>query len=169
MDTHNKHSRFQYKHNAVEFKDDDYETPKEILKDLLPFIKDYNIIYDPFYCKGKVKEEWEELNKICINEKKDAFNREHPENYDIIISNIPFSIKKKCMELFMSLNKPFIILTTIDSLGSKWIKKYFDDLQFIIPNGRYSFIKNGIKTNASWFDTGFICYGLNLEEKIIKL
>ena len=169
MDTKNKHSRLNRKSNAVEFKDDDYETSKEILKDLLPFIKDYNIIYDPFYCKGKVKEEWKELNKICINEKKDAFNREHPENYDIIISNIPFSIKKKCMELFFSLNKPFIILTTIDSLGSKWIKKYFDDLQFIIPNGRYSFIKNGIKTNSSWFDTGFICYGLNLEEKIIKL
>ena len=169
MDTKTKNSRFKFKGNEVEFKDDDYETTKECLKDLLPFIEDYKIIYDPFYCNGKVKEEWEKLNKECINEKKDAFNREHPENYDIIISNIPFSIKKKCMELFISLNKPFIILTTIDSLGSKWIKNYFDDLQFIIPNGRYSFIKNGIKTKSSWFDTGFICYGLNLNAKIIKL
>lgn len=162
-------SRLKLKGSDVKFKDDDYETPKEILKDVLPFIKDYNIIYDPFFCTGKVIDEWKELDKVCINEKKDAFNREHPEHYDIIISNIPFSIKKKAMNLFMSLNKPFIILTTIDSLGSKWIKPYFNDLQFIIPNGRYSYIKNGTLTNSSWFDTGFICYGLNLPEKIIKL
>jgi len=162
-------SRLKFKGNEVEFKDDDYETHSEILKDLLPFIKNYNIIYDPFYCNGTIIEEWKKLNKICINEKKDAFNREHPKEYDLIFSNIPFSKKKKCFELFFSLDKPFIVLTTIDSLGSKWIKKYFDKLQFIIPNGRYSFIKNGEKTKSSWFDTCFICYGLELEKDIIKV
>ncbi len=169
MDTKNKNSRFQYKHNAVEFKDDDYETSKEILTDLLPYIQDYKVIYDPFYCNGKVIEEWKELNKECINEKKDAFNREHPENFDILISNIPFSCKEKCVELGIKLNKPFILLMPIDSLGSKWIKKYFDNLQFIIPSGRYNFLKKGLKTKGCWFDTMWICYGLNLEEKIIKL
>tara|TARA_R110002126_G_scaffold266926_1_gene410359 strand:+ start:248 stop:754 length:507 start_codon:yes stop_codon:yes gene_type:complete len=162
-------NRLSSKKNAVEFKDDDYETSKEILNDLLPFIEDYKIIYDPFYCNGKVKEEWEELNKECINEKKDAFNREHPENYDIIISNIPFSCKEKCVELGVNLNKPFIFLMPIDSLGSKWIKKYFNDLQFIIPSGRYNFLKKGLKTKGCWFDTMWICYKLNLDEKIIKL
>ena len=156
--------------SKVEFKDDDYETTKECLKDLLPYITDYKIIYDPFYCNGKVKEEWKELNKECINEKKDAFNRDHPEDYDIIISNIPFSIKKKCFELFFKLDKPFIILTTIDTLGSVWIKKYFNDLQFIIPTGRYNFYKkSNTKKSSSWFDTMWVCYGLNLPEKIIKI
>jgi len=169
MDTKNKHSRLNKKGNALEFKDDDYETSKEILTDLLPFIKDYNIIYDPFYCNGKVIEEWKELDKECINEKKDAFNREHPENFDILISNIPFSCKEKCVELGVELNKPFILLMPIDSLGSKWIKKYFDKLQFIIPSGRYNFLKKGLKTKGCWFDTMWICYKLNLEEKIIKL
>jgi hypothetical protein len=165
----NNNSRLKLKTNSTIFKDDDYETDNTILKDLLPFIKDYNKIYDPFYCNGLVIEEWKKLNKICINEKKDAFNREHPKEYDIIISNIPFSCKKKCIELGFELNKPFIYLTTIDTLGSKWIKKYFDKLQFIIPNGRYNFYKNGIKTKSCWIDTMWICYGLNLENKIIKL
>lgn len=169
MDNIKTNSRLHSKVNAVEFKDDDYETSKEILTDLLPFIEDYKIVYDPFYCNGKVIEEWKELNKDCINEKKDAFNREHPENYDIIISNIPFSCKEKCLELGLKLNKPFILLMPIDSLGSKWIKKYFNDLQFIIPSGRYNFLKKGLKTKGCWFDTMWICYKLNLEEKIIKL
>jgi len=164
-----KHSRLNRKGNAVEFKDDDYETPKEILSGLLPYIENYNIIYDPFYCNGTVIEEWKELNKECINEKLDAFNRTHPENFDILISNIPFSKKRECVELAFKLEKPFMLLLPIDCLGSKWIKKHFDKLQFIIPDGRYNFIKKGIKTKSSWFDTMWLCYGLNLEKDFIKL
>ena len=170
MSTINKNSRLNYKGNAIKFKDDDYETSKEILEDLLPYIEDYKIIYDPFYCDGYVIKEWEKLDKECINEKKDAFNREHPENYDIIISNIPFSCKEKCVELGFKLDKPFILLMPVDSLGSKWIKKYFDKLQFIIPDGRYNFYKKtNTKKSSSWFDTMWVCYGLNLPHKIIKL
>ena len=169
MNNKNISSRLNFKGNTTKFKDDDYETPYEALKDLEPYIKNYKIIYDPFYCKGTIIEEFKKMNKICINEKKDAFNRLHPEKYDLIFSNIPFSIKKQCFELFFKLNKPFIVLTTIDSLGSKWIKKYFDKLQFLIPNGRYRFLKNGKITKSSWFDTCYICYNINLPKDIIKM
>ena len=109
------YATFSLQNNAVEFKDDDYETPANVLKDLLPFITDHKIIYDPFYCNGLVIKEWNDLNKECINEKKDAFNREHPD-YDIMISNIPFSIKDKCVELGFKLDKPFMLLMPIAAL-----------------------------------------------------
>lgn len=162
-------NRLNYKQNSVEFKDDDYETPADILKDLLPFIKDYEIIYDPFYCSGAVISEWDKLNKICLNEKKDAFNREPPEEFHITISNIPFSCKEQCIKLGLELNKPFIFLMPIDALGSKWIKKYFEKLQFIIPSGRYNFLKQGKRTKGCWFDTMWVCCGLNLQNNIIKI
>ena len=160
----NKHSRLNRKGNSVEFKDDDYETPKYILEMLLPYIKDYTKIYDPFYCAGRVKKNWEELGKICY-----AFNREPPEDFDITISNIPFSMKEKSMELFIDLKKPFIILMPIDAMGSKWINKYFNKIQYIIPHKRLHFSKEGKLGKGSWFDTCFYCYGLNLEKDIIKL
>jgi len=162
-------SRLNLKGAAVEFKDNDYETPKAILELIMPYIQDYNIIYDPFYCAGRVIDEWAALGKTCINEKLDAFNRTHPQNYDIIISNIPFSIKKQSMKLFMDLNKPFIILMPIDAMGSKWIKEYWDKLQFIIPPKRMSFTKDGVLGKGAWFDTCFYCYGLNMDKTIIKL
>ena len=162
-------SRINHKTSAVKFKDDDYETPAEVLELLLPFIEDYNIIYDPFYYKGNVINNWEKLNKKCINEKLNAFDRIHPTNYDIIISNIPFSCKEESMKLFFELNKPFIILMPIDTMGSKWIKKYFDKLQFIIPAKRLHFEKDNIKGKGSWFDTCFYCYNINLKNDIIKL
>ena len=162
-------SRLNYKGNAVKFKDDDYETPKNVLATLLPYIKDFTKIYDPFYCAGRVKKNWEELGKICYNEKLDAFDRQPPEDFDITISNIPFSIKEKCMKLFLDLKKPFIILMPIDAMGSVWIKKYFDKLQFIIPHRRIHFSKEGKLGKGSWFDTCFFCYGLNLDKDIIKI
>jgi len=168
MDNKKAKSRLNHKGNAVKFKDDDYETPKEVLSDLLPYIENYETIYDPFYCDGAVIEEWEKLNKKCLNEKKDAFNREVPE-FDILISNIPFSCKEKCVELGFKYNKPFILLMPIDSLGSKWIKKYFDKLQFLIPSGRYNFLKKGKLGKGCWFDTMWVSSGLNLHHKIIKL
>jgi len=86
-----------------------------------------------------------------------------------MISNIPFSVKEKCVKLAVSLARPFVLLMPIDALGSKWIKKYFDDLQFIIPSGRYNFLKNQKKTKGCWFDTMWVCGGLDLHSKIIKL
>ena len=81
MNIKNK-SRLSCKINSIKFKDDDYETHTKILKDLLPFIEKYNIIYDPFYCNGYVKKEWSKLNKKCINDKLDAYTRNTPE-FDI--------------------------------------------------------------------------------------
>ena len=167
METLAKNNRLNYKVKAVSFQDDDYETPSKVLKDLLPYIPN-GIIYDPFYCKGSVIDEWKQLDRICINEKKDAFEWQ-PENFDIVVSNIPFSIKEKCVKLCLDFNKPFALLMPIDTLGSKWIKKYFDKLQFIIPSCRYNFIKNEVQTKSSWFDTMWVCYKLELVNKIIKL
>ena len=169
MDNNKNHMILNYKTTAKKFKDDDYETTKEILEMLLPYIKNFNKIYDPFYCNGAVKKYWEELGKKCYNEKLDAFDRQHPDDFDIIISNIPFTIKQKCMELFFELKKPFIILMPVAAMGSKWINKYFEKLQFIIPHKRLNFSKNGKMGAGSWFDTCFYCYGLNLKKDIIKL
>jgi hypothetical protein len=167
METLAKNNRLNYKVKAVTFQDDDYETPTKVLKDLSPYIPE-GIIYDPFYCKGTIKEEWKKLDRVCINEKKDAFEWK-PEKFDLVISNIPFSIKEKCVKLCLDFDKPFALLMPIDTLGSKWIKKVFDKLQFIIPSGRYNFLKNKEITKGAWFDTMWVCYKLNLPQKIIKL
>ena len=161
-------SRLNLKGSAYIKKDDDWETPSKCLECLIPYIKENDIIYDPFYCNGLVIEEWAKLNRKCINEDKNAFDREAPE-FNVLVSNIPFSLKKECMELAMSYNKPFALLMPIDSLGSKWIKKFFDKIQIIVPDGRWCFMKKDTKTNSAWFDTCWITYGFNLQEKLIKL
>jgi len=163
-----KQCRLAMKGTAHKFKDDAYETPEECLKTITHLIDKEKVIYDPFYCRGEVITQWAKLGYKCINEKKDAFDREHPD-YDIMISNIPFSCKEKCVELAVKLGKPFMLLMPIDCLGSVWIKKYWDKLSFVIPRSRYNFLKEGVMGKGCWFDTMWVCYDIGLEHKIIKL
>ena len=86
MENIKANSRLNYKGNAVKFKDDDYETPKKVLQDLIPFISQDKIIYDPFYCDGYVKTEWKDLGYECINNKVDAYIPVKFD-FDIIITN----------------------------------------------------------------------------------
>tara|TARA_R110000824_G_scaffold321815_1_gene508612 strand:- start:61 stop:564 length:504 start_codon:yes stop_codon:yes gene_type:complete len=161
-------SRFNFKGNDVKFKDDDYETPKKVLQDIIPFISKDKIIYDPFYCDGYVKTEWKDLGYECLNNKVDAYIPVKFD-FDIIITNPPFSMKKKVIDLCLSYNKPFMILLPIDTLGSKWIKPYFNKFQYLIPNGRYNFYKKNKDNKGAWFDTMWLCYNINLDNTIIKL
>ena len=159
------------KENAKIFKDDDYSTKIETLEDVVPFIKKTDKIYDPFYCDGYVKEQWKKLGFDIHHEKVDAFNLNLIPDYDIMISNIPFSCKEKCVKHALSLGKPFMLIMPISAIGSRWIVKYWDDLQFIVPDGRYSYYKPDYaeRKSASWFDSVWVCSKMNLDEKIIKL
>jgi hypothetical protein len=168
MDNSNKHSRLNFKGASVQFKDDDYETTEKILKDIIPYLEPNKIIYDPFYCDGYVKTQWKELGYDCINNKVDAFDKVDFD-FDYIITNCPFSMKKKVIDLCLSYNKPFMVLLPIDTMGSKWIKPYFNKFQYLIPNGRYNFYKKNKENKGAWFDTMWLCYKMDLDNTIIKL
>jgi len=164
-------SLLNMKTNTKIFKDDDYGTKIETLEDLLPFIKKTDKLYDPFYCDGYVKDEWKKLGFNIHHEKVDAFDLDLIPDYDIMVSNIPFSCKEKCVKHALSLGKPFALIMPLGAIGSRWIVKYWDELQFIIPDGRYSYYKPDFaeRKSASWFDSCWVTHKMNLTEKVIKL
>ena len=59
-----------------------------------------------------------------IFEGKDFFSYE-PTQYDIIVSNPPFSVKDKILKRLYELNKPFAILLPLNSLQGNTRYKYF--------------------------------------------
>ena len=67
--------------------------------------------------------------KSHIDDGEDFFTYE-PKEYDIIVSNPPFSIKDAIIERTYELNKPFALLLPLDSLQGK---------------RRYGCFKNGIQ------------------------
>jgi len=151
-------------------KNDDYETPKEAFELLLPYIDTSNIIYEPFYCEGLSGQYLTELGYNVIHKNEDFYENWSKYNFDIIITNPPYSSKVHVFKELYKIDKPFALLTPVSTISKLFLKKIFgkdiNKIQLIIPNKRIHFIKNGEQTNRNWYDTVFLCYKLNLDKDI---
>ena len=87
---------------------------------------------------------------------QDFFTYEPKEDYDIIISNPPFSRKLDVFKRCNELGKPWVMLTNVMSLNYMEIGNYFADnpVQMLIPDKRVSF-----DGNPSSFCSGYVCKG----------
>jgi len=94
------------------------------------------------------------------------FLKYEPTQYDIIITNPPYSIKDKFLKRAFELKKPFMFLLPITALEGKERGEMFKDngIQLIIPNKRFNFKPE--KKSGSWFQTSWFTHGLNLNNDL---
>ena len=158
------------KNPLFEFKkDDDYNTPKEELESIAHLIPKDKIIWECFYGDGKSGEYLKDLGFNVEHHKIDFF-LDPSFNYDILISNPPYSIKPKIFKRLLQIDKPFMMLVPVSTMTKKFLKTYFQDkIQIVIPKTRINFVKNGIQTKKCWYDTLWICYKMNFDKDIIFL
>lgn len=151
---------------------DDYESTEDIWKNIVPFVPFDKIIYEPFYCTGRSKDI---LNSIgyenVIHNDVDFFTHYDKYEYDIIISNPPFSIKKKIFDKLREIDKQFIMIVPVSIITKQFfMDKYKDeDISILVPKKRMQFSKKGDINGRSWFDCIFVSYKLGLEKQIIFL
>jgi len=147
---------------------DNYTTDKngwEIIKEFIPKNK---IIWSPFYCDGKQKDYFKEIDLDIIHQDKDFFS--YTPNYDIIIDNPPFSIFKNVCYKLKELDKPFIIIGFSKIFLMKWFQKMFKDhLQVIIPFKRPTFthLINPKKGYTPPYGVLYYCYKMNLKKDLL--
>ena len=154
--------------------EDRYGTSKYIYGMLTDFVDKNKVIYNPFYLDGKAKTYLNELgyNHVIHND-EDFFENYNKYEYDIIISNPPYTIKKRIFTKLYEINKPFIMIVPISTITKLFIKDIFKNdverLQMIIPNRRMQFEKNGNQLKRCYFDCVFLCFNLSLKKDIIYL
>jgi hypothetical protein len=168
-------------YNKFGIKNDNYTTPSIGFDIIAPYLNKEHTIYEPFYCDGKAKEH---LNKLgfdnVIHNDEDFFLNYDKYEYDVIVSNPPYSIKKKIFEKLKEIDKPWAMLVPFESLGSKFLQDlYKNELQVLIPPRRISFIKvkeagidgefievptKGIALHVVW-----VTYNLNLPRDLLWL
>tara|TARA_R100000231_G_scaffold85943_1_gene65220 strand:- start:12 stop:503 length:492 start_codon:yes stop_codon:yes gene_type:complete len=150
---------------------DDYGTPKSAWNDIKNFIPSESKIWSPFYLDGKQKEIFSELGFDIYHEKKDFFEYE-PEDYNIIVDNPPFDLKKEIFTRLKELDKPFIIICPSSMINTVYFRDLFRNskIQILIPRRRIQFIKDGLETqNRCNFDCFYYCYKMNFDKDIIFL
>lgn len=85
-----------------------------------------------------------------------------PEDWDIIVSNPPFTNKRKIFERALSFNKPFALLMSLTWLNDAAPKQLFakKQLQLLMFEERMKFLNNGIVQSKITFSSGYYCYNL---------
>ncbi|MCM1497250.1 MAG: tRNA (adenine-N(6)-)-methyltransferase [Clostridium sp.] len=133
-------------------------TPKTAIAPVVKYIpRDVKTVWCPFDTKeSEIVKTLEENGIEVINshiwEGKDFFEYE-PDDYDMIISNPPFSKKEDVMNRLYALGKPWMMLYPLTALeGAKRHELYKNGIGVIVFDKRVDF--NGKKStwfNTSWF------------------
>lgn len=151
---------------------DDFQTPKEALDILIPYLnKDWKI-WECASGKGNLVNALEQKGfdvlATDIIHGFDFVNHALAEDrkfkIDCIITNPPFSLKTEFIKRCFELNKPFALLLPLTTLESEKRQVFFrkHKIQLIIPNKRYNFETPSGKGSGSWFATAWFCYKMNL-------
>jgi hypothetical protein len=158
-------------------KHDDYMTPKYAWEDIKKYIPSNKIIWEGFYGDGLSGKYLTELGFKVVHEPIDFFNEE-PLEWDVLVSNPPFSKSKEVLQRIKELDKPFILIMPVSKLNTSYTRKLFKDdkdLQIIIPKKRIYFLKkiNG-EVPEDWgnscnFDCFYYCYKINLPSNLVWL
>lgn len=105
-----------------------------------------------------------------ISNGQDFFEIE-PDTWDIIVSNPPFTNKRKFFERALSFNKPFALIMTNTWLNDAAPKQLFKDkdLELLMFDKRMKFIKpDGTTDNKITFSSSYYCYKLLPKQLIME-
>ena len=155
---------------------DEYYTKKETWEDILHYLDHTKVYIDPFYGDGGNINNLNELGINCIGADLDYFDALDNLDYDIIITNSPFSrnILIEFLYNLSALDKPFIIILPITKIFSKYFKtsfRQYKHIQIIIPKSRLQFIDPTRPNNRSnpSFVCCYVCYKMDLPQDILFL
>lgn len=155
-------------------KNDECYTPDYGVAPILEFIPKDAIVWCPFDNKdSEFVKQISKKNKVVfgnINDGQDFFKYE-PDKWDIIISNPPFSNKRKYFERALSFNKPFALIMTNTWLNDSAPKQLFKykDLQLLMFNKRMKFNNpDGRANDKITFSSSYYCWNFLPKQIIMK-
>ena len=151
---------------------DECYTPDYGVKPILKYIPEGAIVWCPFDTEeSEFVKQIDKTNLVIyshISMGKDFFDYE-PVEWDIIISNPPFTNKRKYFERALSFGKPFALIMTNTWLNDSAPKQLFKDkdLQLLMFDKRMKFISpDGRDNDKITFSSSYYCYNI-LPKQII--
>lgn len=148
-------------------------TPDYGVEPILKYIPDGAVVWCPFdKSDSEFVKQISKTNKVVyshIDNGQDFFTYE-PESWDIIISNPPFTNKRKFFERALSFNKPFALLMSLTWLNDAAPKQLFKhkELQLLMFDKRMKFLNNGTTQNKITFSSSYYCYNLLPKQLIME-
>lgn len=135
------------------------------VKPIVKYIPKDWVVWCPFDLEDSefVKQFKTNGNKVIhshISEGKDFYTFEPDEHWDCIVSNAPFTNKRKIFERALSFDKPFAIIAPNVWWNDSAPYRLFKDkeLQILSFDKRMKFKNNGVIQNKITFMSAYWCY-----------
>lgn len=144
---------------------DECYTPEIAIKPILPYLNNKLIYYD---CTSGISSSIVDClnnnNLNCLASNKKDFLTDDLYNYDVIITNPPYSKKDKFIKKCYEIGKPFALLLPVSAIQGQKRGFMFDKygIELLVLNKRIDFTGKG----SPHFGVAWFCYNL-LPNKII--
>lgn len=144
---------------------DELYTPVEAIYPIIPYLKnkEYTTIWEcTDYGESEITKVLRDNGFTVITshivDKKSYFDYEPQENYDIIITNPPYSLKDEFLKRSYELQKPFMLLLPITAFEGIERGKMFREngVEVLVFDRRINFMQKQGKKGA-WFNTSWFC------------
>jgi len=152
-------------------KADDFQTPPEALKPLLPYLKKDWIIWECACGRGKLVDVLRSYDFSVIDTDILGgidFLDWCPSCFNCIITNPPYSLKQEFLKRCYELEKPFALLLPLTALETQKRQKLFKEygLEVIFLPKRVNFETPSGKGSGSWFAVAWFTWGLNIGKEL---
>ena len=156
-------------------KNDECYTPSYGVVPILKYIPKNAIVWCPFDTEeSEFVKHISKQNEVVyshIQNDQDFYNYE-PNCWDVIVSNPPFTNKRKIFERALSFNKPFALIMTNTWLNDSAPKKLFTDknLQLLMFDKRMRFTNpDGRQNDKITFSSSYYCWDFLLNQIIMDV
>ena len=156
-------SQIRHRRNNTE---NNWNTPKLAIDSIVHLIPKSSVVYEPFFnSTSKSHIYLQEHGLKTVSHVGDFYS--NPPEFDIIVSNPPFSDIQRCLSRLFELAKPFIIIAPLSLIVRNYFRQYRDRVSILIPAKRIQFQRDG-SHDRSPFDCVYIT-SLKLNSKLIYL
>ena len=152
-------------------KNDELYTPKYAIKPLLKYLPKNVIIWEcTDFGSSNITKVLKESGYTVISTNKkdfDFLNDMSDFDFDMIITNPPYSLKDEFLQKCYEYGKPFCLLLPITSLEGIERGKMFRNhgIELLVLDRRCNFIYENAK-KSNWFNTSWFCHKV-LSDKLI--
>lgn len=157
---------------------DDIYTPEYAITPLLEYIPRNITVWECCDFGGsKITELLKKHGcKVISTDKEENFFEYKPEEeFDMIITNPPYSLKDEFLKKCYEWKKPFALLLPITALEGKARGKMYREngIEVLVLDGRVQFMENMVKDynkkkSGNWFNTSWFCHNVLPKELIFK-
>ena len=153
---------------------DECYTPDYAVQPILEYIPQDVTVWCPFDTEeSEFVKQISKTNPVTYShlDKGQDFFQYQPKQWDIIVSNPPFSNKKKFFQRALAFNKPFALIMTNTWLNDSTPKILFKDkdLQLLMFDKRMEFVNpNGQVNNKITFSSSYYCWNFLPKQIIMK-